>query len=201
MVRPLIESPLSRRGFLAGSALVAGGVALAGCDASKSPSSSSSGGGKTVTLTVMYKNNEMTKDHIADFESKNSGIKVQFVEFDATRLNAMLASGSPPDFVRYPAVGSANANARGLAAPLDSYLAKSSVLKVDDLLPVNDGFRWDGKTIGQGPYYGIVKDWSQDATLWYNKSLFTKAKIAPLSPTDGCAARARNPCSWWCCPP
>ncbi|HKT00596.1 MAG TPA: sugar ABC transporter substrate-binding protein [Rugosimonospora sp.] len=180
---PRTHSQISRRGFLAGSALVAGGV-LAGCDAGTTSSSKSSGGGKTVTLTVMYKSNEMTKDHIAAFESKNSGIKIQFIEYDATRLNAMLASGNPPDFVRYPAVGSANANARGLTTPLDDYLAKSSVLKKDDLLAVNDGFRWDGKTVGQGPYYGISKDWSQDATLWYNRSLFTAAKITPLSPTD-----------------
>lgn len=180
--------PVSRRRFLAGSALAAGGALaaplLSACNAGSSPSSSSSAGGKNVTLTVMYKNNELTKDHIAGFESNNPGIKIEFIDFDATRLNAMLASGNPPDFVRTPAVGSANANARGLAAPLDDYLAHSSVLKTSDLLPVNDGFRWDGKAIGQGPYYGICKDWSQDATLWYNKSLFTKAKVEPLSPTD-----------------
>jgi multiple sugar transport system substrate-binding protein len=183
MLGPRRGTSISRRGFLTGSALVAGGTALAACNAGSS-SSKSSGGGKTVTLTVMYKNNELTKDHIADFESKNANIKIQFIDFDATRLNAMLASGNPPDFVRYAAVGSANANARGLATPLDAYLAKSSVLKASDLLAVNDGFRWDGKTIGQGPYYGIVKDWSQDSTLWYNKSLFSAAKVAPLSETD-----------------
>jgi multiple sugar transport system substrate-binding protein len=132
----------------------------------------------------MYKNNELTKEHIADFESKNSGIKIQFVEFDQTRLNAMLASGNPPDFVRGAAVGSANGNARGLATNLDPYLAKSTVLKKDDLLPVNDGFRWDGKKVGQGPYYGIVKDWSQDATLWSNTALFDAAKVAPLSTSE-----------------
>ena len=137
------SAQLSRRRFLAGSAVAGGAVAaplLGGCDAS---SSSSSDG--TVTLTVMYKSNELTKEHIADFEAKNSGIKISFVEFDATRLNAMLASGNPPDFVRGAAVGSANTNARGLATNLDPYLAKSTVLKKDDLLAVNDSFRWDGK--------------------------------------------------------
>jgi multiple sugar transport system substrate-binding protein len=175
--------PMSRRGFLSGAALVAGGAALAACDASKS-SSSSGGGSKSTTLTVMYKNNELTKEHIADFESKNPDIKIQFIEYDATRLTAMLASGNPPDFVRYAAVGSANANARGLCAPLDDYIAKSSVLKKDDLLAVNDAFRWDGKQTGQGPLYGICKDWSQDSTLWYNRALFEKAKVTPLSGTE-----------------
>jgi multiple sugar transport system substrate-binding protein len=172
----------SRRQFLTRSALAAGGVlaapVLGACDAGTSKS------GGAVTLTVMYKNNELTKEQIADFESKNSGIKIDFVEFDTTRLNAMLASGSPPDFVRGAAVGSANANARGLATNLDPYLDKSSVLKKGDLLAVNDSFRWDGKKIGQGPYYGISKDWSQDATLWYNKALFDAAKVPYLSASE-----------------
>jgi multiple sugar transport system substrate-binding protein len=96
----------------------------------------------------------------------------------------MLASDEPPDFVRAAAGGSASGNAQGLATDLDPYLAASTVLRKDDLLPVNDSFRWDGKRIGQGPYYGIVKDWSQDATLWYNRALFARAGIAPLSATE-----------------
>jgi multiple sugar transport system substrate-binding protein len=174
--------PIGRRRFLAGTALVVGAEALlSGCTAGPA---GSSGSGRTVTLNVMYRSNELTKDHIADFEKRNSGVRIQFVEFDVTRLNAMLASGSPPDFVRGAAVGSANTNARALATKLDPYLDKSAVLKKSDLLPVNDSFRWDGHRIGQGPYYGICKDWSQDATLWYNKALFDKAGIGHLSATE-----------------
>ncbi len=178
------DQGLNRRRFLTGSALAAGAAAaaplLAACDAS--PDSSTDGG--TVTLTVMYKNNELTKEHIADFESKNPGIKINFIEYDGTRLNAMLASNEPPDFVRGAAVGSAAGNAQSLSTPLDPYLDKSTVLKKENLLAVNDSFRWDGKRIGQGPYYGIAKDWSQDATLWYNKALFEQAKIPLLSTTE-----------------
>ncbi|WP_290858925.1 sugar ABC transporter substrate-binding protein [Hamadaea sp.] len=154
---------------------------MAACDAG---SGGSHGDGKTVTLTVMYKNNELTKEHVAGFEAKNPGIKIDLIEYDGTRLNAMLASNEPPDFVRGAAVGSASGNAQKLATNLDPYLDKSSVLKKDDLLPANDSFRWDGKQIGQGPYYGIVKDWSQDATLWYNQALFAEAKIKMLSTTE-----------------
>lgn len=173
---------LSRRRFLASSALAAGGALtaplLGACNAS-----TESGDGKTV-LTVMYKNNELTKEHIADFEAENPGIKISFIEHDGTRLNAMLASNEPPDLVRAPAVGSAGTNAQGLATELDPYLDNSSVLRKEDLLPVNDSFRWDGKRIGHGPYYGLVKDWSQDATLWYNRALFEEAGIQPLSTTE-----------------
>ncbi|PZF83769.1 ABC transporter substrate-binding protein [Micromonospora deserti] len=181
----MLDRRISRRRLLTSSALAAGGAVavplLGACDAS---SDNSSGDGKTVTLTVMYKNNELTKEHIADFEAKNAGIKISFIEYDDTRLNAMLASNEPPDFVRGAAVGSASGNAQGLATELDPYLDKSSVLKRENLLPVNDSFRWDGKRIGQGPYYGLAKDWSQDATLWYNRALFEEAKIQPLSTTE-----------------
>lgn len=181
---------ISRRRLLAGTAAVVGGTAagglLSGCNANSSGTSSGTGGSGqgTVTLTVMYNNNELTKDHIADFEAKNPGVKINFLQTDDTRLNAMLASGAPPDFVRGGAVGSANVNARGLATDLTPYLEKSQVLKKDDLLVVNDSFRWDGSKIGQGAYYGIVKDWSQDATLWYNTQLFDQGKVAPLSETE-----------------
>ena len=180
----MFDRGISRRRLLTGSAAAAGGIVaaplLAACDAS----SDSSSDGKTMTLTVMYKTSELTKEQIADFEAKNPGIKVDFIEYDGTRLNAMLASNEPPDFVRGAAVGSAAGNAQGLATSLDGYLDKSTVLKKDDLLRANDSFRWDGKRTGQGPYYGIVKDWSQDATLWYNKALFEQAKIPPLSTTE-----------------
>jgi multiple sugar transport system substrate-binding protein len=155
-----LAARIDRRRFLTGSAVAAGGVlaapVLGACDAS----SGSSGGGKTVTLTVMYASNELTKAHIADFESKNPDIRIQFIENDATRLNAMLTAGNPPDFVRGAAVGSANFAARGLSTNLDPYLDKSTVLKKSDLMSVNDSWRWDGKRRGQGPYYGITKDWS-----------------------------------------
>ncbi|MDI1460840.1 sugar ABC transporter substrate-binding protein [Catellatospora sp. KI3] len=181
----MFDRPVSRRRLLTSSALAAGSALaaplLAACDAG---SGGPSGGGKTVTLTVMYKNNELTKEHIADFEARNPGIRIDFIEYDDTRLNAMLASNEPPDLVRGAAVGSASGNAQQLATALDPYLDSSSVLRKEHLLPANDSFRWDGKRIGAGPYYGIVKDWSQDATLWYNRALFAAARIAPLSTTE-----------------
>jgi multiple sugar transport system substrate-binding protein len=174
---------MSRRRFLAGSAVVAGTAALplvSSCSAA--PKGGSAAGGKT-TLTVMYASNELTKDHIAAFEQLHPDITIQFIENDDTRLNAMLSSGSPPDFVRGAAIGSANFNARGLAENLDPYLDASTVLHRDDLLPVNDSWRWDGKRSGQGPFYGFTKDWSQDATLWYNAAQFQRAGVPPLSTT------------------
>lgn len=181
------KSHMSRRRFITNSAIAAGSVVGAGalleaCNTSNTPTTAN---GKSVTtLTVMYASNEFTAAYVKEFEKLNSDIQIKFVEFDQTRLNAMFAAGTPPDFVRGNAIGSANNNARGLALALDPYLAKSSVLKESDLLGINNAWRWDGKQSGQGSYYGLSKDWSLDATLWYNEKLFDQAKLSYLSPTD-----------------
>jgi multiple sugar transport system substrate-binding protein len=181
------SEPISRRRLLVGAAAVAGVPLLGACNAgpsSKAPGSGSTAAAGAVTITMMFGIQDLTKEQIADFEAKNPGIKIQFLENDPARLNAMLASGNPPDIVIGPAVGSANNNARGLATDLTPYLDKSQVLKKEDLQSVNESFRWGGGKIGQGGYYGIVKDFSQDATLWYNTDLFDKAKVPYLSDTE-----------------
>ncbi|WP_426592579.1 extracellular solute-binding protein [Cellulomonas sp. McL0617] len=178
------RSSLRRRVRIATVALAAGTLALAGCSAGGSSNDSASGGstGGVTTVTVMYQTSEFSKDDVAAFEKDNPDIKINFIEYDETRLNAMMTAGDPPDFVR----GSPSANlfARGLATPLDDYVAKSKVLTKDDLLSVNDIWRWDGKSRGQGKLYGIIKDWSPDTTIWQNEKLFTDAGVAPLSTTE-----------------
>lgn len=196
MTDPAPRGTLNRRRFLSTTALAVGaglggaGV-LSGCNAAapnpvapraSGSGSGSAGAGNKTTLTVMYASTELTKTHIAEFQKLNPNITITFIENDATRLNAMLAAGTPPDFVRGAGVGSANNNARGMAANLDAYLDHSSVLKRDDLLAVNDAWRWDGSKSGAGPYYGLTKDWSQDATLWQNNQLLEAAGLAPLDP-------------------
>jgi multiple sugar transport system substrate-binding protein len=181
------QKSMSRRRFLNNSAIAAGSVVGAGalleaCNTSGNPSTTSNGK-SIVTLTVMYASNEFTKAYVTEFEKLNPDIKINFVENDTTRLNAMLAAGTPPDFIRGAAIGSASNSARGLALALDSYLAKSSVLKTSDLLSINNAWRWDGKKTGQGSIYGISKDWSLDATLWYNGSLLDKAGVTAPSTT------------------
>ncbi|GAA1972164.1 extracellular solute-binding protein [Microbacterium pumilum] len=155
-------------------------VVLAGCTAGSGAGGASADG--VTTVTVMYATNEFTPEYIAQFEDENPDIKIEFLEYDENRLNAMLTAGDPPDFVR----GSPSANlfARGLAAPLDDYIASSDVIKEGDLLPVNDLWRWDGTKQGDGDRYGIVKDFSPDNTLWQNEALFEAAGVEPLSTTE-----------------
>ncbi|MFF1253768.1 ABC transporter substrate-binding protein [Pseudarthrobacter sp. NPDC058329] len=174
-------TPLSRRGLLATAAVAAMMPLFVGCSAGGGGGAAA---GEKTTITVMTGAQDLTAELIADFESKNPDIKINHIANDPARLNTMLAAGNPPDIAVGGAVGSANVNARGLATDLTPFLEKSSVLKEDDLQPVNDSFRWDGKQSGKGPLYGIVKDWSQDNTLWYNTALFDKAGVPHLSETE-----------------
>ncbi|MFF7789936.1 extracellular solute-binding protein [Streptomyces sp. NPDC007991] len=178
----LPTTSLDRRRFLALSAGAAlGASALSACAASVDEGGGSgkggSGGGGRTTLTVMSVDSEMDKKTIAAAEQA-LGVKISYLGFDQTKLNAMLASKNPPDVVRGSgATDTPYFAARGLMADLDPYFAKSAALKVSDLDPVNDLWRYDGKTQGAGPRYGMAKDYSQDAMFWYRADMFEAAKL------------------------
>ena len=174
----ITSAPLSRRRFLINSAMAAGATLgassfLDACDTSTTPASS---GSSVTTVTVMYNTGEFSPAYVTQFHKLHPDIKINLLNFDQTRLNAMFAASQPPDFIR--TIGAPDIiqwAARGLAQDLTSYFDKSSVLKVADLQPVNDVYRWDGKSQGQGSRYGMAKDWSLDAMMWYNKKLFDQA--------------------------
>lgn len=178
---PTSES-LDRRRFLtlsAGAALAA--TALPGCAASVDDGSGSGGGSGKKTLTVMCEKE--------DFDIKAAqqalGVNIRFLQSDPSKLNAMLASKTPPDIVR--GMGATEAPyfaARNLMTDLDPYFAKSTVLKPSDLDPVNDLWRYDGSKQGAGPRYGMAKDYSQDQMFWYRTDLFEAAKVDLPSDTE-----------------
>ncbi len=124
----------------------------------------------------MYNAAELTAKDIKTFEQQHPGVKINLITYDPIRLSTMFSSGNPPDFIRTTgAPDILNEVSRGLALDLTPYFAKSKVLNPSSLVPINNVYRWNGKTQGQGPRYGAVKDWSQDGTLWYNAALFKKA--------------------------
>ncbi|WP_031475244.1 extracellular solute-binding protein [Streptomyces bicolor] len=175
MRHPQAGAPLSRRRFLglsAGGAL-GGAAALSGCAMQVSTGGRSSG----ETVTMMVKPDDITPELVKQAQ-KDTGITIIRVDFDITKLIAMLTAGNPPDLVR--AVGATDAAyfaARDVMQELDPYFAKSSVLRLDDLDPVNDLWRYDGKTQGKGPRYGMAKDFSQDSMFWYNTSAFDEKGV------------------------
>ncbi|WP_308122007.1 extracellular solute-binding protein [Streptomyces sp. TRM70350] len=174
-------APRSRRRFLTLSAggAVAGAAALSGCALQVAGAAT---GGESVTVMV---NLDDIPPELIKQAQQEIGIGITVVQNDITRLIAMLTSGNPPDLVR--GLGALDAPyfaARGVAENLDPYFARSTVLTVDDLDPVNDLWRYDGKTQGKGPRYGMAKDFSQDAMFWYSTSLFDKAGVAHPDETE-----------------
>src|SRR5207247_1759208 len=53
----------------------------------------------------------------------------------------------------------------------------------DDLAPANNFYKWDGKAIGTGDLYGMVKDWSPDFTLYAYTKAFDDAGVKVPSDT------------------
>ncbi|WP_433428797.1 extracellular solute-binding protein [Nonomuraea sp. CA-141351] len=175
---------LSRRRFLALSTAAAGGAFAAGCAPASSTKTAAAGStpGKT-TITIMTNSGEFSPEE-AKAASQALGFTVKTVEYDLTKLTAMLTSGNPPDVVRgLGATDTPYLVAREAAENLDPYFAKSTLIKADDLDPINDAWRFDGQKQGAGPRYGMVKDYSQDAMLWSNAALFEAAKVDPPSAT------------------
>ncbi|MDK1345635.1 extracellular solute-binding protein [Streptomyces sp. 378] len=175
-MHPRAGASLSRRRFLSLSAggAVSGAAALSGCALQVSDSVS---GGSGDSVTLMVKPEDIAPELIRQCQ-KDTGITIKTVQQDITKLIAMLTAGNPPDLVR--AVGATDTAyfaARDVMEELDPYFAKSGVLKLDDLDPVNDLWRFDGKTQGKGPRYGMAKDFSQDSMYWYNTASFDKAGV------------------------
>ncbi|MFF7278462.1 extracellular solute-binding protein [Streptomyces griseorubiginosus] len=174
-MRPHAGAALSRRRFLSLSAggAAAGAAALSGC----AMRVSGAVGGSGETVTVMAKADDISVDLIKQAQ-KDIGVRINTVLYSTSKLIAMMTNGNPPDLVR--GVGAVDAPyfaARGVMEDLDPYFARSSVLKPADLDPVNDLWRYDGRTQGRGPRYGMAKDFSQDSMFWYNTGLFDEAGV------------------------
>lgn len=127
------------------------------------------------TITLMRDAAEMPDEVIEKFEQQNPGINVNIVENDPAKLMAMIAGGNAPDIWRINGIGSPYWIRKGLLMDITKYLEKS--IDMNDLFPVNDMFRWDGKTQGKGPYYGMVKDWSLDYMYFYNKDALREVGV------------------------
>ncbi|TDC27419.1 extracellular solute-binding protein [Streptomyces sp. 8K308] len=172
-----LDVSLSRRRFLGLSAAV-GTAALSGCALSVAQ-----GAGRH-PVTVMATADDISPE-LVQLAAEQLDIRIDIVTYDPTRLTAMLASGQPPDLVRgLGAVDTPYLVAREAAEDLDPYFARSSILRVDDLDPVNDLWRFDGRRQGVGPRYGMAKDYSQDSMFWYNTALFEQVGVSDYPPDD-----------------
>jgi multiple sugar transport system substrate-binding protein len=137
-----------------------------------------------VTIKTSFSEGELSKDQIAEFEAANPNIKIEIVVVDGTKLAAQLATGDAPDVIRISgAFETGGYVIKGIAMDITDQINASSVINKDDLMSIDNVFRFDGQTIGKGPFYGLPKDWSSDYAIWYNKKVFEAAGVPLPDPT------------------
>jgi multiple sugar transport system substrate-binding protein len=152
-------------------------LSFIGCNKSTTKSTTGdTNSGKTVT--VKFGVEATAKELIEEFEKANPGIKVEVIDATGEKLLTMLAAGTAPDIIRVNGVLDVpSLAAKGIALNIDEYIKKSSVFKSDDLLPIVNVYRFDGKNTGVGPFYGLPKDWSQDTGIFINKKVFQNSGV------------------------
>lgn len=65
--------------------------------------------------------------------------------------------------------------------PLDGYFEKSEKVSLDDVWDINKqayAFDYSSKKFGSGKTYAVLKDWTTDSMLLYNRKLFTPEQLA-----------------------
>jgi multiple sugar transport system substrate-binding protein len=130
------------------------------------------------TVYVMHQRSEFSEDQENQFESENPGIQIEFIEHELTRFFAMNAAGNPPDLYRTQAPMIPQFLARKLLFDLTPFFETSEILKMDDLMPANDYYKANSPLdIGEGPIYGMCKDFSPDLTVYANKGLLETAGV------------------------
>src|SRR5213592_492772 len=171
----------TRRQLLKGAGVLAAAAAaapiLAACQ--QTPTTPKGGSGKVVVMTDPNEFNDNDRKTLEDATK----LKIEIVASDLTRLYAMYAAGNPPDVFRVQAAGVPQYISRKMIKNLQPYFANSKLLKIDDLAPANNFYKWDGKQVGKGDLYGMVKDWSPDFTLYAYTKAFDDAGVKIPSDT------------------
>src|SRR5438552_14403687 len=172
-------SGISRRKVLIGAGAIAATAAAAPILAACQPAGKTGGSGKVVVMTDP---NEFNDDDRKTLEAATK-LKIEVVASNLTTLYAMFAAGNPPDVFRVQAAGVPQYISRKMVKNLQPYFANSKLLKPDDLAPANNFYKWDGKQVGKGDLYGMVKDWSPDFTLYAYTKAFDDAGVKVPSDT------------------
>lgn len=125
---------------------------------------------------------------ISEFEEQNPKTKIN-KEFSTGNYFPTLltdfASGIEPDVFFMQPSEMATFIDSGYLMALNYFVDNSDVFTKEDMWEFNDQvFRYDGTQYGQGNTYGLIKDWSPDFMLIYNKDLidYARAHVDPDLP-------------------
>jgi multiple sugar transport system substrate-binding protein len=147
-------------------------ILLSGCNRKKDIDGDN--GNVELTYYVWGNNTEVAaiQEVIDLFEAENPTIRVNIERAGDNYfldLKMKFASGRGPDIFLMDPGEIRPFLEEDLILELDPYIAQSETLSLDDLWEVNDGYRFDGSRMGQGDLYALIKDWTPDFMLIYNK--------------------------------
>ena len=139
-----------------------------------------------VTITFMCTEADLPKEFVDQFNAENPDINLVRVEEDWTKWATEAMAGTASDLNR---LGSGTDIAyyvnRGLLYDMTDMLKNSKVVRWDDIDKEGcSSFRYDGKEIGKGSFYGLPKDYNNIGMITYNKEMFDAAGIPYLSETE-----------------
>jgi multiple sugar transport system substrate-binding protein len=189
MAERIEDSRITRRKLLEGAAGTAGALAvgsLFGPELARAIPRR-----RLAPATVVVMSQELTTGagnagtpSTKDFEDLHPNIKIDLLDVDAAKFQAMMAAGQPPDIWRTQAPLVPQWAKRGQLLNLDKYFRASDLIHTAQLTPANNYYRYRNGKIGVGPRYGMVKDWSPDETVWVRTDLFKGTGIHLPGPTD-----------------
>ena len=149
--------------------------------------SSKKGDEGKITLVITQSSSELGDRAIYQkYMDEHPNIIIQEVPMSNsdTKLLSMIASGNPPDLIRFMGYDEMPVFVqRGLLMPLDEHIKESGKIDLDSMYDVANMCRYDGEVRGKGALYGLPKDWSPTG-LWINKKAFEEAGIPLPSETD-----------------
>lgn len=120
---------------------------------------------------------ELTKT----FYNKFPKVKIEFNTATGDyyqKLLTWMASNSEPDVFQMEPGEVLGFLKNKKLEPLDSYIGKTTSLSANDLWPINStAYRYDGSTLGKGSLYVLIKDWSPDFMMLYNKKQYSDAGL------------------------
>ena len=124
---------------------------------------------------------QLAYDIINGFMAENPAYRARFLHipynYDLVLLT-MMAGGSAPDVFYIGPTMLQSLVSKGVLMNIEERVAQSTVIGLSDYFPQTvSPYRYDGHEFGQGPLYGLCKDWSPDFLVFYNKDLFREAGL------------------------
>lgn len=167
------------------------GCSNANTNTSSTSSAKKSSSNDPVELTYYVFGNDtevqVFKDIISGFEKKYSNITVNLERSTGDyygMLKTKFAGQNEPDMFLMESGEIAPFVKDDLLLPMDDYISSGTDLKLSDLWDVNDIYRYNGSEFGEGKLYALIKDWSPDYMMLYNKKQFDEANIPYPSATE-----------------